>query len=235
MNRVVKKRGFTIVELMLAMGFVSALLLAIAMTIIQIGNTYTRSVTYKNVNQAGSAIASELQRSFAETTAFVINGGAYYDNQINEGGRLCIGKYSYVWNYGKDIYNGKPNYVQYSGALDSQKNIYFVKVRDPNASYCTKISGKYTDIKKSDAMELLDNGQYDLAIHSFTITSYSSANDSVIGQRLYNINFVIGTNDQLAFDTSITTPTCSLSGPSANPFYCAVNQFNIIARSGSKD
>src|SRR5450759_2265716 len=97
-----RQRGFTLVELMLAMAFVSALLLAIAMTVIQIGNIYNRGITYKNVNQVGSSLVSELQRSIASNAPFdvSINGVGEGEHYINKGwgGRLCTGQYSYIWN-----------------------------------------------------------------------------------------------------------------------------------------
>ena len=63
MNRAAKQTGFTLIELMLAMTFISVLLLAIAMTIIQIGTIYNRGVTLKEVSQAARSISDELNRS----------------------------------------------------------------------------------------------------------------------------------------------------------------------------
>jgi len=78
---------------------------------------------------------------------------------------------------------------------------------------------------------MLNSGQFDLAIHNFKLSFPSSSYDGTTGQRLYGIQFDIGTNDQGAFDTG--TVICSLSGPDSNPNYCSVTQFNITARAGS--
>jgi len=228
----IHKQGFTLVELMLAMGFVSALLLAIAMTVIQISNIYTRGITFTNVNQQGGAIANELQKGISGVKTF--NLGTYFINNT-ESGRLCTGKYSYVWNYGKYLNSPGSNYIQYTGA-DVGTKIYFAKVYDPSFSVCTKsgIPLKYPDIIKTNTVELLNAGQFNLAIHGFKIVSYAS--DGTTGQSLYSIEFYIGTNDQNAFDPSVaqgSLPVCVQSGITANPFYCSVSQFNVLARSGS--
>ena len=68
-----KQRGFTLIELMLAMTFISVLLLAIAMTIIQIGNIYNKGTTVKEINQAARAIADDVSRSASAASALNID------------------------------------------------------------------------------------------------------------------------------------------------------------------
>jgi len=227
---VVKLNGFTIVELMLAMGFVSALLLAIAMTVIQIGNIYNRGLTYTNVNQAGSSLVSELYRSIGGSAAFDIstnvrgNGPRYVKKTL--GGRLCLGQYSYVWNYGKALAN---NTTINKYSENTEVKIHFIKALDPNTKYCRQPN---SDIDPADAVELLDSGQHDLAIHSLAITSNSSATDASTGQQLYNITLRIGTNDQTALN--IDNTTCKVpSDAGSDPSYCAVNKFTITVRAGN--
>lgn len=234
MNRVSSQHGFTLIELMLAMGFVSLLLIAIAMTVIQIGSIYDRGITLKDVNQAGRSLTSELQRSINQTTPFLLS-----DRYVQQswGGRLCLGQYSYIWNYGSAI-----------NSLDSNRNVYsptssdeirFVKVLDSNASYCTKFNGLYIPIdSKSDPVELLNVGQHNLAIHSFAISAPLTAGDSKTGQQLYDIEFMIGTNNQTALIYNTDETTCLAPGDKeankeADPSYCSINKFNILARAGN--
>lgn len=228
MNHVDKNKGFTLVELMLAMGFVSALLLAIAMTVIQIGNIYNRGITFKSVNQAGGAIASELQRSIAGSAPFNIGtgqGGRYIEQPF--GGRLCTGSYSYIWNYGKALSETNPTLNEYSDS--SVGKIRFVKSLDAGASYCAEMA---KPIDTNGAVELLNEGQSYLAIHSFKISTDSSATDSRTGQQLYSIEFTLGTNDRSAF--SPNTNVCLLPGETgSDPAYCSVNQFNLTVRASN--
>lgn len=215
------------------MGFVSALLLAIAMTVIQMGNIYTRGITFKNVNQAGGSIASELQRSIANSSYFNVtpNGPLYVKNV--QSGRLCTGQYSYVWNYGKYIKTPGLNYIKYAS---DNSVIYFAKIHDSSLSVCTKniLSGVYPDINKFDAVELLGSGQFDLAIHNFIIRTNSSATDLATNQALYTIEFILGTNETTALQYDANgIPICRLAGDiQADTLYCALNRFDIVARAG---
>jgi hypothetical protein len=248
MNRMRKsnQRGFTLVELSIALSFVAAILIAIIMVTIQIANMYNRGITLKGINQAGRSLASETQNSIANTPPFSVDPsltgkGARYVKQ-SYGGRLCLGQYSYIWNYGRDI-NTNPspavndslnNYDDYKTA---SHRIRFVKIFDQDSKYCERynnddaIGGKYINHKIS--VELLDADKYNLVLHYFTITSKSTAIDTRIGQQLYNVGFVIGTNDSdsLIYDSSGTR--CKTSGDGADLLYCAINRFDVTARAGN--
>jgi type II secretory pathway pseudopilin PulG len=246
MSQNYKKSGFTLVELMLAMGFVSALLLAIAMTVIQIGNIYNRGITYKNVNQVGGSIANELQRTISSVKSFDVistSGPNYVKTAVS--GRLCTGEYSYVWNYGKYLKNpaaAGTNFIKYQGlTVSDSPHIYFAKVRDTNSSVCVKVGAAYPDINRSQTTELINSSQYDLSVHDFSIettkdnlatvvVNEDTAGDSATGQRLYSISFLLGTNNQDSLDAN---SKCRESGANADLTYCSVNRFNILARSGS--
>lgn len=241
-----KKAGFTIVELMLAMAFVATLLVAVAMTVIQIGNIYNRGITFKNVNQIGRSISSEVQRSMIGGQSFDL--GTRYIQQGNPGdywgGRLCTGQYTYIWNYGKAIQAGDLLHLNTYEDPNSAKTIRFVKVPDSNASYCQDISKK---VVLADSIELLTVGpnapEYDLALHSFNITTTAdnpatpavnenTAGDTKTGQQLYSIEFLIGTNKAgtLADDYQ----SCRLADEvGADPSYCSVSRFNVLARAGN--
>jgi type II secretory pathway pseudopilin PulG len=235
MNHVVNKNaGFTIVELMFAMAFVATLLIAVAMTVIQIGNTYNRGITFKNVNQIGRSISSEVQRSIIGAQAFDLSTRYIEQGEPGNywGGRLCTGQFTYIWNYGKAIQAGDVSRLNtYAGG--STKTIRFVKVPDSNASYCQDVSKK---VVLADSVELLTVGQntpeYDLALHSFSITTSATATDEKTGQRLYSIEFLIGTNKAgtLADDYQ----SCRLADEDgADPSYCSVSRFNVLARAGN--
>ena len=75
MIRARRTKGFTIVELSLAMTFVSMLLLAIAMTAIQAGSLYNKGLVLESVNQAGRDIGDMLRRDFMQANAVRISKG----------------------------------------------------------------------------------------------------------------------------------------------------------------
>lgn len=227
MNQEINKKGFTIIELMLAMTFVSFLLLAVAMTIIQIANVYNRGTTLKEVNQAGSAIETELKRAISNTQPFDISS-RYVEN--SRGGRLCTGQYSFVWNYGSNLSSGPGSRNRYSDTAEPV--VKFIKVSDPGASYCSTNNTVINNIDFSKSTELLDIGEHNLALHDFSINEYSSAQDGATGQRLYSFRFILGTNDRNAITgTSCKTPDQS----GADAVYCYINQFDFTVRSGSNE
>lgn len=232
MNHAENSQGFTLVELMLAMGFVSALLLAIAMTVIQIGNIYNRGITYKSVNQAGGSIASQLLRDINSNAPFNLDSDHYVEKSW--GGRLCTGQYSYIWNYGDAIQaNISSELYVYSGANADTPNINFIKVYDLNFSYCTDAASSKKNINPSDSIELLDVGKNNLAIHSFSISS--NAHDDSTNQRLYGISFLVGTNEKDTLDIVSGSKKCKLPDDvKSDTTYCAVNQFDIVSRAGNK-
>jgi hypothetical protein len=234
MSHANRKLGFTMIELMLAMAFVSALLLAIAMTVIQIGNTYNRGITYKGVNRAGSALANELLRGINSGSSFNLasTDPVYYIPQ-SWGGRLCTGQYSYIWNYGKALESGDTNSLNTYPSPNQSTPINFVKILDSSESYCNLATTTKKEVDMNDAVELLNAGQNNLAIHDFSITS--NAYDGKTLQRLYNISFLIGTNDQTTLTDASGSTECLLANDvNSNPTYCAVNKFDILARAGNK-
>jgi len=243
MNHDNKQHGFTLIELMLAMTFISILLLAIAMTTIQISNIYNKGITMREVNQMGRAISDELQRSIGSSTPFDVTPKDSADNSAtntshyvvrkangqNVAGRLCLGDYTYAWNYGKAIAGegGITSYNKYTGG-DSATPIRFVKVRDPSGALC---SDPTMNITKANATEMLSSGDRDLVVHNFSIVQTKS--DAATSQAIYAISVTIGTNDReqlTANDASCKPPAQGVGDEN----YCSVNQFDIIARAGNK-
>lgn len=122
-TRTKRQKGFTLIELMLAIGFVGSLLVLIALIIIQIMGLYNKGLTLKEVNEVSRIVVRDMQQSISSADAFrlqylndddeptypktlqeAINPGDdgsevdYYSNDA--GGRLCTGVYSYIWNTG---------------------------------------------------------------------------------------------------------------------------------------
>lgn len=227
------KKGFTLIELMLAMTFISVLLMAIAMTVIQISNIYTRGLTLKEVNQSGRALSDELRRGVAGSSSFSVEtdtvGASYVKRDF--GGRLCLGHYSYIWNYGKTLASGtadSSNSNVYETAFSGNK-IRFIKVPDSTGKYCSVVDSK---IDASGAVELLDVGDRNLAVHAFSISSEASASDSLTRQGLYYISFVLGTNDQAALGSGQSA--CKAPNELTSDIeYCSINQFDVVARAGN--
>ncbi len=226
--------GFTIVELMLAMSFIAALLIGIAMLTIQVTNIYTKGTTLKLVNQTGRFVSEDIQRTLSSSSPFDTDSN--YISDDNSGGRLCMGRYSYIWNYGAALRgdDGVTVYNQYDSEDGIEDAIRLVRVSDPGGGYCEDTS---LDIQSSSRpVELLGDSDLELALHSFEVIPLDvTEQDGGMSQQLYTIRFVLGTNEIEALETSDTTrcapPADDELGSDGR--YCAVNEFEITARSGN--
>lgn len=239
-------KGFTLIELMLAMGFLSVLLLGIAMTIIQVGAIYNRGVTLKDVNQASRDISDDILRTTVSAGSITLANDYVQvpTSGAATGGRLCLGSYSYIWNYAKALaVAGAPNTTKYdippTGTAPTDP-IRFVRVADPKGIYCdlngiggiANVNIQGTDV--SSAQELLKSGDHELGIHEFRIVPpVASASDTGTRQQLFSIKMTIGTSKISAIDFSGAQPACRLPGdPDSDLMYCDVQSFTIVVRIG---
>lgn len=231
MNRVAKQGGFTLIELLLAMSFISVLLLAIAMTIIQISQIYNRGMTLKEVNQSARSISDELKRNISNTEQFDLDTSYV---PLSSGGRLCTGTFSYIWNTRKAISENDPNVTTNGGVP-----VRLAKVQDIAGLYCAKDSEGELQLKsvatadKDKVTEILNVGDHDLSLHKFIVSSEPNAADEVTGQQLYTIDFTIGTSDLDALDdTQTTCKAPNLDG--SDLAYCSVQNFSLVIRAGNR-
>lgn len=240
------KKGFTLIELMLAMTFISMLLLAIALTIVQIANVYNKGIITKEVNQSSRAVSDELSLAMRSSGSFSLDASAHaYVQQVGTdnkliGGRLCMGQYSYIWNYGRALANLDTNRNQYAGPATAGNSVIsggvtryeisFVKVPDAGGSYCVpNAGGVYPKIDPTSAVELLRTGDHGLVLHNLTVTSVPTGKDILSSQQLYRVSYTIGTPDVTAMNSDQTL--CSGPGiPGSDLNYCAVDQFTIVLR-----
>jgi len=125
MRKSQRREGFTLIELVLSIGFIGSLLILISLIIIQVMGLYNKGLTLKEVNEVSRIVVRDMQQSVSSADAFrlqfveddqpvyaktlqqaVSPGGNnsevdYYSNDA--GGRLCTGVYSYIWNTGGAI------------------------------------------------------------------------------------------------------------------------------------
>lgn len=243
MSRVDKQNGFTVIELMLAMAFVSVLMMAIAMTVMQLANMYNKGTTLRAVDQAGRAISRDMQTTLSSAQPLDVGtdgrDGLNFKSQVFTtgdaslpgGGRLCTGTYSYVWNTGRSLRQQRPVNT-YEGSGDNE--IRLIKVHDPGAAYCNNTAQA---IAPDRAVELLSAGDRELAVQSLSIAR--EAVDGTTQQALYRIVLEVGTNDEGSLDetptiTSIDTTCKPPSDAQSQRDFCAVNRFEFTVRAGNK-
>lgn len=242
MNHEVKTRGFTLIELMLAMTFISILLLTIALTIVQIANIYNRGTITKELNASSRSISTDLDHTLRASGSFSLEPAANRYVSKTWGGRLCTGQYSYIWNYGSALSSLDPSRNQYSGPATAgntvvtggitRYEISLVKAPDAGAIYCTPNgSGGYPNVSPVGAVELLRTGDHGLVLHYFDVTTAPTAKDVLSSQELYKMTYVLGTNDLDALTGATDQLACKGPGEDgADLNYCDVQKFTIVLR-----
>jgi len=243
-----RQQGFTIIELSLAMTFISILLLTIALTLIQIANIYTHGSIVKELNATSRAVNTELSTAIRASGDFTTTPSAHrYKEVPNVGGRMCLGQYSYIWNYGKSlstsdsernlyVANTTPvnaNMVTTDGG--SRYEISFVKVPDSTNGYCTPdAEGNYKAVDPVGAVELLRTGDHGIVLHSLQVTPpEATAKDANSSQQLYKISYTLGTSNVAALNGTTTEPPTECRGPGeegADLNYCSIQQFTLVLR-----
>lgn len=242
------QQGFTLVELMLAMAFVAALLLAVATTVIQMSSSYTHGIILNEINKASRAVSSTLTTDIQNaqldnlTSIQTTTGGKVV------GGRLCLGNYTYIWNTAAAWPSGTFNTSDPNAYSTAGKpNIYLVKVPDAGGFYCTSGSPAGTSkitYSASDDTDLIDDSSHDLTLQSLTVTS--SITDANAAESVYIVDFVLSSNDTADNNAAFWSPTNpnNTSGywqcvpPSVGSLdstRCAVQQFSIAVRVGNGD
>ena len=213
------------------MTFISVLLLAIALSIIQIGTIYNKGMTLREVNQAGRTMSDDVRRNFMSSKAVSLTSD-YITHSA--GGRLCLGDYTYIWNFEDAITKRDTNVTTLTS---SDVPVRFVKVPDPGKGYCVRSEGVFVnrtilEADESRMTELLKQGDRTLSIHQFSVNPSAEAVDTVTQQQLYELSFVIGTGDVNALTED--RRYCAAPGTDGADFnYCAVQQFTIVIKAGS--
>lgn len=241
MTRRYRRYGFTLVELMLAMAFVSVLLLAIATIAIQAGKLYNRGLTLKSINQSGREISDSLRRDFLQANAGKISGNAnsavvmVQAGGADRSGRLCLGDYSYVWNVPK-VVSGEvkagAGIITEVGGPHSGRPINFARVIDPDGMLCQKneTTGAYMSTVATDKVThlLKPAGSNDVVLAIHQMKAARVAGDSG-ADSLYRLEFVLGTSQLEAVNTANGTCKPPVDN-SENLDFCAINSFEMIVR-----
>lgn len=234
-NRACSK-GFTLIELMISMTFLSILLIAITVATLQIMHQYSKGMTVKSINQIGRNLADSIRRDARSLST--VGGGKYVaPNTVGAGGlgRLCLGSASYIWNTDSALRDGTG--VKYTG-VPSPRMIAMARVNDQGGQYCLPVSGNYRmDVPATLATEMLSNsldtttattGTFtELALYEMTLTPMVTNNPGV----LYTLQFTLGTNQSGTIDT-VDQSCLNQSNTTSNYDFCAVNKFQIVLRMG---
>lgn len=120
-----KEKGFTLVELMLAMTFIAFLLLFLIAAIMQVTKLYVKGSAIRQINQTGRQLVDDVASAIRVSGAPIVPAGAK---------RFCAGGISYVWNVDADS-DGSPD-SPVNTFTDLTKPLRFISVQDLNADLC---------------------------------------------------------------------------------------------------
>lgn len=226
------RRSFTLVELMLAMGFLSILMLMIALATIQIMHTYNRGLSLKAINQSGRELGDSITRDTQSSAVQSVPVVQPTDAGAGNVGRLCLGGVSYLWNTASALRgdSGAPAPVNYT---DTGLPIVLARVADAGGTYCQPIAAnlyKSVNIQHSSSTEMLSSISNDLALYSLAFDRVPPLSNST-QHALYHIQFTIGTNELKTVNTSNQTckPPTDIN---ANFDFCSINSFDLLVRVG---
>ena len=116
------KKGFTIIEITLAMTFLAILMVSIATLIMRITNIYQKGLAMRAINATGTEIIEDITRTVGAASYLVDihsqdaelggNGVMEYDNNYK-----LVEKYYYDYTVYNENHDGKNFNVQYFGVL----------------------------------------------------------------------------------------------------------------------
>lgn len=116
------KKGFTIIEITLAMTFLAILMVSIATLIMRVTNIYQKGLAMRAINATGTEIIEDITRAVGAASYLVDihsqdaelggNGVMEYDNNYK-----LVEKYYYDYTVYNENHNGKNFNVQYFGVL----------------------------------------------------------------------------------------------------------------------
>lgn len=219
------QQGFTLIELILVIAFMSVLLLAILLLILQIGKMYTKGNTNRMVNQVSRELSDTIRRDVQATNPTHIKIAITGSGEARSG-RVCLGNASYVWNTAALLNDGANNDLSYNG-----RPVTFARVVDPSGAMCVQSGGAYPMAVPAsfEARELLSNNGRTLAIFALDFREITKTST----RGLYHIRMTVGTNEAGTTQNTGTYYQCKPRTDNSADFdYCSINDIEFMLRAG---
>lgn len=214
-----KQKGFTIIELSLAMTMLSILMFILILAGMQVIAIYNKGVTLKRVNQSAEAVGAELQSSLRRAQPGSIQTRETTVGTTDFITGICTGKTSYVWNiFDKD--NNSTGITRVGAPAGEQ--IYFVKVdNDRGGNMCAPGD---PDVP-TNSKELLAD---DLVVRMPTSVQYNNEKvSSSLTHSLISVTFTLSNFE----NSSLLINDVGLLGCRGGKEgeFCALNTFTITS------
>lgn len=208
------QKGFTIVELMIAMGVFAMVLLIITTAFIQISKVYYKGITETNTQNAARSVMDSISQ------AIQFNGGTVDVPVVgapaaNTDYAICIGPQRYTYRLGAESMESSPKPSQ----------TYHAMVRDTPTGGCSttspptiNVADLTTNHASSSPKDLLGPR---MRVAKFSITS--------AGTNLYKIQIrVVYGDDDLLNNPAAANASCK--GVSAGSQFCSYSELSTIVQ-----
>jgi len=248
------RRGFTIIELLIAMTFVAVLMITVAFLVIRITAIYQKGLTLRSVNQVGRNLIIEFNRAVEDSPVDddLENRDQYFYTVTNGGtqlqGAFCTNKYSFLWNSGDAINDGRR--IRFKNAK-GEFDFRLLRFADGSRHICRQLrlqrgrsvldfstlGGElYKEIREQVPLELLSmsNAAGDYAEVSdasesdlalYDFRVFPPSIDRITGHIFYSATFVLGT--LRGVDINRTGNYCVVTSDTLDFEYCSINKFNF--------
>jgi prepilin-type N-terminal cleavage/methylation domain-containing protein len=123
-NKISLSRGFTLIELMLAMAFFSSILIVTTSVLVQVLGIYNKGLAVKQMNGVGRMLADDVVRVGNSARGEVDVQGK--DSDGTHPRCMQIGNNVYVWSYQNDVALNKSHYRTSSGPIS------FAQLKNPD-------------------------------------------------------------------------------------------------------
>lgn len=198
------QKGFTLIELMMALAFIAFIIMFATTTVIQVMQTYNKGLAVKQINQAGRATLEDVARSLRTADPGAVNVSAVAN------GRACFGSVSYVWN----SYN-TPSAS--ANKYDDGTALTLTRVNDAANAMCTSSGGNYPAVPKAQATDILFSYVWIMSV---------SISAPTVDAPLTDINVQLA----VANDPAISSGQCAYGG--AQGQFCATSNFSTTVMTG---
>lgn len=199
-----KQRGFTITEMMLAMAFLTFMLIFLMTAVVQVMRLYNKGLAIRQINQAGRQFSDDFTRTARYGSTAVYNAGLK---------RICVNGVTYAWNLDDPTTPAAitdPNRNKYATA--QSEPISMVRVADGGGVLCGG-----GDINKAAATEVIST---DVNVKSVAFATRE------VG-KIVDLSVVFSTGGANAPVTLATGPPptfrCATGSDGA---FCAFGEFN---------
>ncbi|MCL2094588.1 prepilin-type N-terminal cleavage/methylation domain-containing protein [Candidatus Saccharibacteria bacterium] len=229
-----RKRGFTIIELILAMTAISVLLVVIVVLVMNINSMFRQGIALRETNSAARAIIDDIMRTTAGSPGLPMGaafGRTHGAGAMTEGGVFCTGSYSYVWKHARRLRGdlGNPNGGM---SVNGITNFRLLKARDAGRDMCNPALGMALVTPTGEPpQEVISAAEIDLALYDFRV--FVPRSNTTIGQSFYTVSFVLGTLRGTNLEGGRVGREACVPPALELGFdfdYCAVNRFNFAVR-----